>query len=175
MMDYVIIWSGWALIATGFIGCFLPVLPGSPIACAALFLALSRGDHSSPTMTCLIAASAVTAIVTVLDFVVPAQWERKKIRLLARRFRWMLRRHGNRALFPPSGRCRGSFPRCVRRRIARRQARGQIVEMLLRRSHRFPVRNFPETRLLRIPCILLLVGYLTPSRSKRMTRLFPID
>lgn len=76
-MDYVIIWSGWVLIATGFIGCFLPILPGPPIACAALFLALARGDHSSPTMTCLIAASAVTAIVTVLDFVVPAMGAKK--------------------------------------------------------------------------------------------------
>ena len=50
-MDIVYEWIGWILIAIGAVGCFLPVLPGPPIAYAALFLALARGggrlDHAA--------------------------------------------------------------------------------------------------------------------------------
>lgn len=76
-LDNVFIWLGWLLIAAGFVGCFLPVLPGPPIAYAALFLALARSDHSAPSITCLIAAGAVTAVVTILDFVVPTMGAKK--------------------------------------------------------------------------------------------------
>ena len=62
-MDIVYEWIGWILIAIGAVGCFLPVLPGPPIAYAALFLALARGDHSSPGVAALVVAGAVTAAV----------------------------------------------------------------------------------------------------------------
>ena len=55
-------WIGWILIAIGTIGCFLPVLPGPPIAYAALFLALARGDQ---------------AVVLVLDWIVPTLGAKK--------------------------------------------------------------------------------------------------
>lgn len=77
MMDITYEWIGWGLIAIGTIGCFLPVLPGPPIAYAALFLALARGDHSSPGVTTLVVVGIVTAAVLVLDWIVPALGAKK--------------------------------------------------------------------------------------------------
>lgn len=76
-MDIVYEWIGWILIAIGAVGCFLPVLPGPPIAYAALFLALARGDHSSPGVAALVVAGAVTAAVLVLDWIVPTLGAKK--------------------------------------------------------------------------------------------------
>ena len=76
-MDIAYEWIGWGLIAIGTIGCFLPVLPGPPIAYAALFLALARGDHSSPGVATLVVAGVVTAAVLVLDWIVPALGAKK--------------------------------------------------------------------------------------------------
>jgi hypothetical protein len=76
-MDFVYVSLGWIFLAVGLIGCFLPVLPGPPIAYLALFAALARGDHSSPSVTCLVVAGVVTAVVMVLDFVVPALGAKK--------------------------------------------------------------------------------------------------
>ena len=77
MMDMTCEWIGWVLIAIGTIGCFLPVLPGPPIAYAALFLALARGDHSSPGVSTFVVAGLVTAAALVLDWIVPALGARK--------------------------------------------------------------------------------------------------
>ena len=76
-MDITYEWIGWVLIAIGTIGCFLPVLPGPPIAYAALFLALGRGDHSSPGVATLVITGAVTAAVLVLDWIVPSLGAKK--------------------------------------------------------------------------------------------------
>ena len=76
-MDIAYEWIGWGLIAIGTIGCFLPVLPGPPIAYAALFLALARGDHSSPGVATLVVAGVVTVAVLVLDWIVPALGAKK--------------------------------------------------------------------------------------------------
>lgn len=76
-MDITYEWIGWVLIAIGTIGCFLPVLPGPPIAYAALFLALARGDHSSPGVATLVITGAVTAAVLVLDWIVPSLGAKK--------------------------------------------------------------------------------------------------
>ena len=81
MMDVAYEWIGWVLIAIGIVGCFLPVLPGPPIAYAALFLALARGDHSSPGVSTLVVAGAVTAAVLVLDWIVPALGRRSSTAL----------------------------------------------------------------------------------------------
>ena len=71
-MDVVLICCGWMLLALGLIGCFVPLIPGPPVAFCSLLVALVVGDHSSPTMNCLVIAGVVTAVVTVLDYVVPA-------------------------------------------------------------------------------------------------------
>ena len=76
-MDLVYICLGWIFLAVGLIGCFLPELPGLPIAYLALLATLARVDHSSPSVTCLVVAGVVTAVVMVLDFVVPALGAKK--------------------------------------------------------------------------------------------------
>ena len=77
MMDVAYEWIGWILIAVGTIGCFLPVLPGPPIAYAALFVAMARGDHSSPGIATLVVAGVATVAVLVLDWIVPALGAKK--------------------------------------------------------------------------------------------------
>lgn len=72
MLDTAYTWIGWVLLALGVAGCFLPVIPGPPIAYAALFAALARGDHSSPTIACLAATGVATIVATALDYVIPA-------------------------------------------------------------------------------------------------------
>ena len=77
MMDITYEWIGWVLIAIGTIGCFLPVLPGPPIAYVALFLALARGDHSLPGVSAFVITGLVVASVLVLDWIVPALGAKK--------------------------------------------------------------------------------------------------
>lgn len=76
-MDTVYTWCGWLLIALGVIGCFLPILPGPVLSYAALFVALALGDHTRPSVTCLVVAGIATAVVSVLDSIVPAMGAKK--------------------------------------------------------------------------------------------------
>ena len=71
-MDMIWICLGWALLVIGFVGCFVPVLPGPTIAYCALLSALAIGDHAAPSVTVLVGAGLLTAMVTVLDYIVPA-------------------------------------------------------------------------------------------------------
>ena len=71
-MDIVYICIGWTLLAIGLIGCFVPMIPGPPIAYGALLVALAVGDHSAPTWSCLVIAGVITAVVTVIDYVIPS-------------------------------------------------------------------------------------------------------
>ena len=73
-MNIVYVCIGWALLVIGTLGCFIPVLPGPPIAYAALFLAYAAGTVSGAT---LLVAGAVTIGVLVLDCFVPAIGARK--------------------------------------------------------------------------------------------------
>ena len=73
-MDIVYITIGWALLAVGTLGCFIPVLPGPPVAYASLFLAYVVGTISGTT---LLVAGGVTIAVCILDYIVPAIGARK--------------------------------------------------------------------------------------------------
>lgn len=70
--DTVYMCIGWLLIAVGICGCVIPLIPGPPIAYVALLVAKAIGDHAVPSHTTLLFAAAVTIVVTVLDYVVPA-------------------------------------------------------------------------------------------------------
>jgi len=72
MIDVAYICIGWALLVIGTLGCFISVLPGPPLAYLALVLAHLTGDHSSPTISTLVVSGVVTAVVTVLDYIVPS-------------------------------------------------------------------------------------------------------
>jgi len=62
--------AGSTITLVGFVGCFVPVLPGPAIAYAALWIPLLSGYPVSTT--CLVAGAAVTALVMLVDYVLPA-------------------------------------------------------------------------------------------------------
>lgn len=70
-MGLFLICAGWALLVVGFLGCFIPMLPGPPIAYCALLLAVATGDHTAPPVLVLTGTALLTVVVTVLDYVVP--------------------------------------------------------------------------------------------------------
>lgn len=72
MTDAVYMCVGWLLIAIGICGCVIPLIPGPPIAFIALLFAKIIGDHILPSRATLLLAAAITIVVTVLDYVVPA-------------------------------------------------------------------------------------------------------
>ncbi|MBO4557265.1 MAG: DUF456 domain-containing protein [Bacteroidales bacterium] len=59
----------------GIIGCFLPVLPGPPISWGALLLLYFFGNGEM-SLQFLLIWLGITIVVTVLDYVVPAQFTR---------------------------------------------------------------------------------------------------
>lgn len=71
-MDVVCVWLGWAMLAVGVVGCFIPVIPGPPLAYASLLVVHFFGGRSVPTFATLLIVGAVTVAVTVLDYIVPA-------------------------------------------------------------------------------------------------------
>ena len=76
-MDTVYIVSGCILLVLGTLGCLIPVLPGPPIAYLALILAHFVGDQGIPTQSTLMAAGLITAVVIVLDYIVPTLGAKK--------------------------------------------------------------------------------------------------
>mgnify|MGYP002625644606 CR=1 FL=1 len=59
----------------GLVGCFLPVLPGPPISWGALLLLYFFGNGEM-SLRFLLIWLGVTVLVTVLDYIVPAQFTR---------------------------------------------------------------------------------------------------
>jgi uncharacterized protein YqgC (DUF456 family) len=76
MPDYLLLISGIALMILGIIGCLVPLLPGPPLSFLGLiFLHLSRfGQFSGSTLAIL---GGITAVVTILDYIVPIWGTRK--------------------------------------------------------------------------------------------------
>jgi uncharacterized protein YqgC (DUF456 family) len=60
-----------------FPGCFVPVLPGPPIAFAALFLIKITGIRDEISWVWLCVFGVLTIVVTVLDYAVPAVGAKK--------------------------------------------------------------------------------------------------
>ncbi len=79
-MDIVLAIAGILLIATGFLGSALPVLPGPPLAWAGFLLLRWTdfiSDHNSAYENTLWILLFVVIVVTILDYVVPI-WGTKK-------------------------------------------------------------------------------------------------
>ena len=68
--------SGILVIILGIIGCFVPVLPGPPLAYVALIL-LQFGEVSPFTSKFLIIMGIVVVAVTMLDYMIPALGAKK--------------------------------------------------------------------------------------------------
>ena len=72
MADIAFTILGSLLLLLAFVGCVLPVVPGPLLAFAGLLCARGLGAHDRPSLAILIAAGALVAVTTLLDYVVPA-------------------------------------------------------------------------------------------------------
>ena len=76
-MTALLIAIGLLISLAGLVGCILPIIPGPPLSFAALIV-LSFAQGWEPfSATFLIVMAGVTALVTVLDFVIPAMGARR--------------------------------------------------------------------------------------------------
>ncbi len=75
-METVLAIFGVFVLILGFIGCFLPILPGPPLAYVSLLL-LQIGPEKPFTTRFLILTAIIVLVVTILDYLVPA-WGAKK-------------------------------------------------------------------------------------------------
>ncbi|MDE7152949.1 MAG: DUF456 domain-containing protein [Muribaculaceae bacterium] len=62
----------FALIITGIVGCFLPVLPGPPLALAGYLLLLFTPSEGGVTWWSITILTLMTAFTVIADIVVPA-------------------------------------------------------------------------------------------------------
>lgn len=70
-MEILLIILGVLLIAIGLIGCFVPVLPGPPLAYVSLLL-LQIGPEVPLSMKFMLIMAGVVAAITILDYMIPA-------------------------------------------------------------------------------------------------------
>ena len=77
MLDILFIAIGSILLILAFIGCVVPVLPGPVLALAGLLCARGVAPHENPSLGMLSAAACLVAVITVLDYIVPAMGARK--------------------------------------------------------------------------------------------------
>lgn len=75
-MDYVWIVCGGLLLSAGIVGCFLPVLPGPPLAFLGLLVQQFKSTPPFSTRLLFIFL-AVTVVITVLDYVIPVYTTKK--------------------------------------------------------------------------------------------------
>ncbi len=69
-MEAALLISAIILLALGFLGTFLPVLPGPPLAWSALLLEYFM-ESSGMTVTLLVITFIVAVVVTIMDFAFP--------------------------------------------------------------------------------------------------------
>lgn len=76
-METILIIIAVLFLLIGIIGCFLPILPGPPIALISLFLIKLTSISNEITWAWICVFVALTIIVTVLDYIVPAYGTKK--------------------------------------------------------------------------------------------------
>lgn len=70
-MEILLIILGVLFILVGLIGCFVPVLPGPPLAYVSLLL-LQIGPEVPLSMKFMLIMAGVVAAITILDYMIPA-------------------------------------------------------------------------------------------------------
>lgn len=75
-MEIILIIIGVLFILIGLVGCFVPVLPGPPLAYVALLL-LQIGPTVPLTLKFMIIMALVVALVTIIDYFIPALGAKK--------------------------------------------------------------------------------------------------
>ncbi len=72
MLDWIISLTGMAIIVVGFVGCFIPILPGPPIAWLALpLMYLTSDGFADINTTWFFILTLLTIVVTVVDYLLP--------------------------------------------------------------------------------------------------------
>lgn len=64
------------LLFVGFIGTFVPVLPGAPLAWGGLFAAYFS-QYNDISVNCLVITAVIAVIITILDFILPPMITKK--------------------------------------------------------------------------------------------------
>ena len=67
----VLIVLGFVVLAAGIVGCVLPIIPGPPLAYAALILLSIARKWEAVSPTALIVLGVLAAAVTVMDYLMP--------------------------------------------------------------------------------------------------------
>lgn len=62
---------GGVLIAAGFVGCILPIVPGPPLAFGAIVMLGLASGWDTPTIAALVAMGVGAVAVTALDYLLP--------------------------------------------------------------------------------------------------------
>ena len=75
-MEVALMIIGIILMILGFIGCFVPVLPGPPLAYVSLLL-LQIGPDKPFSLRLMLITGAIVVVVTVLDYIIPALGTKK--------------------------------------------------------------------------------------------------
>lgn len=75
-MDVFLVILGGLLMVVGFLGCFLPILPGPPISYLGL-IALHYTSYAHFSSNFLITWAIITAIVFGLDYIIPSYGTKK--------------------------------------------------------------------------------------------------
>jgi len=77
VLSVLLVVLGIVLLAAGFVGCILPILPGPPIAFLALICVSIDQGWGTYSVLEWIVLGALVILVTVLDFVVPMMGAKK--------------------------------------------------------------------------------------------------
>lgn len=75
-MEVALAFVGVFILLLGVIGCFVPVLPGPPLAYISLLL-LQIGPEKPFSLNFMLISGAIVVVVTLLDYVVPALGTKK--------------------------------------------------------------------------------------------------
>jgi len=75
-MEAALIVIGIFLMILGFVGCFIPVLPGPPLGYVSLLL-LQIGPEKPFTLKMMLITGSIVVLVTVLDYIIPALGTKK--------------------------------------------------------------------------------------------------
>ena len=156
MLDVFLILMGILCLITGLAGCFLPVIPGPPVAYAGLLLLHFTGKVQY-SATQLLLWLLIVVIVQVLDYFVPHAGQQIQRRNALGNAR-MPCRNPHRAVLHALGHCPWSVFRGFYRRTFRRQGNPAGSEVGTGLPVRLPLRYGTEMRVVRILRMGVCIG-----------------
>ena len=134
-MTVVLLVLGGALLVAAFVGCVLPILPGPPLAFAALILLGVASAWATPASATLIAMGIGAVIATALDYLIPPAVARRAGGTRAGMFGALIGMIAGTLLLPPFGAIGGAFLGAVV---------GEIVGPRLRSDQRRDAESDPD-------------------------------